>query len=152
MTGMFQVEMMGSKYAVISLPIWSSWQLARILIMSTPRITPPPPLLTGTSKRITYAGFIVRCEELRSLPRTGRREYDVVLWGSVFQMYQINKRLMVEWEFINNLSYRSQLSEEQSHFVKLIYRTKLKKVSPRFKSSLRSWRIGYSRSRNCSSS
>jgi anaphase-promoting complex subunit 6 len=34
-----------------------------------------------------------------------------------------------EWEFINNLSYRSQLSEEQSHFVKLIYRTKLKKVS-----------------------
>jgi len=36
---------------------------------------------------------------------------------------------MVEWEFINNLSYRSQLSEEQSHFVKLIYRTKLKKVN-----------------------
>lgn len=36
---------------------------------------------------------------------------------------------MAEWEFINNLSYRSQLSEEQSHFVKLIYRTKLKKVS-----------------------
>ena len=36
--------------------------------------------------------------------------------------------LIPEWEFINNLSYRSQLSEEQSHFVKLIYRTKLKKV------------------------
>ena len=36
---------------------------------------------------------------------------------------------MAEWEFVNNLSYRSQLSEEQSHFVKLIYRTKLKKVS-----------------------
>ena len=43
---------------------------------------------------------------------------------------------MVEWEFINNLSYRSQLSEEQSHFVKLIYRTKLKKVSYRFSSVL----------------
>jgi anaphase-promoting complex subunit 6 len=44
-------------------------------------------------------------------------------------IYHIYKGLMVEWEFINNLSYRSQLSEEQSHFVKLIYRTKLKKVS-----------------------
>lgn len=34
-----------------------------------------------------------------------------------------------EWEFINNLAFRSQLSEEQAHFVKLMYRTKLKKVS-----------------------
>ncbi|WVW85785.1 hypothetical protein I302_107823 [Kwoniella bestiolae CBS 10118] len=32
-----------------------------------------------------------------------------------------------EWEFIRNLSYRKQLSEEDGHFVKLIYMTKLKK-------------------------
>jgi anaphase-promoting complex subunit 6 len=41
----------------------------------------------------------------------------------------VKKELIAEWEFINHLSYRSQLSEEQSHFVKLIYRSKLKKVS-----------------------
>ncbi|WWC63108.1 uncharacterized protein I303_105708 [Kwoniella dejecticola CBS 10117] len=32
-----------------------------------------------------------------------------------------------EWEFIRNLSYRKQLSEEEGNFVKLIYMTKLKK-------------------------
>ncbi|WWC93598.1 hypothetical protein V866_000433 [Kwoniella sp. B9012] len=32
-----------------------------------------------------------------------------------------------EWEFIRNLSYRKQLSEEDGHFVKLMYMTKLKK-------------------------
>jgi anaphase-promoting complex subunit 6 len=34
-----------------------------------------------------------------------------------------------EWEFVHNLAYRSQLSEEESNFVRLMYRTKLKKVS-----------------------
>nr|XP_019011300.1 anaphase-promoting complex subunit 6 [Kwoniella pini CBS 10737]OCF50081.1 anaphase-promoting complex subunit 6 [Kwoniella pini CBS 10737] len=32
-----------------------------------------------------------------------------------------------EWEFIRNLAYRKQLSEEDGNFVKLIYMTKLKK-------------------------
>ncbi|WRT68218.1 uncharacterized protein IL334_005194 [Kwoniella shivajii] len=32
-----------------------------------------------------------------------------------------------EWEFIRNLSYRKQLSEEDANFVKMIYMTKLKK-------------------------
>lgn len=36
--------------------------------------------------------------------------------------------IMTEWEFIDNLSYRAQLSDEQANFVKLMYRTKLKKV------------------------
>jgi hypothetical protein len=37
--------------------------------------------------------------------------------------------IQTEWSFFNNLAYRSQLSEEQSNFVKLMYRTKLKKVT-----------------------
>ncbi|ORY35353.1 hypothetical protein BCR39DRAFT_508962 [Naematelia encephala] len=32
-----------------------------------------------------------------------------------------------EWEFVNNLAYRQQLSEEESRFVKLMYLTKLNK-------------------------
>lgn len=36
---------------------------------------------------------------------------------------------MVEWEFVNKLAYKPQLSTEQAHFVRLIYITKLRKVS-----------------------
>lgn len=36
---------------------------------------------------------------------------------------------MAEWEFVQNLSYRKHLSEEEATFVKLMYTTKLKKVS-----------------------
>lgn len=45
-----------------------------------------------------------------------------------FQL-QVVRADRAEWEFMENLAYRSQLSDEQANFVKLMYRTKLKKVS-----------------------
>jgi anaphase-promoting complex subunit 6 len=41
----------------------------------------------------------------------------------------------LEWEFIRNLSYRQQLSEDEANFVKLMYTIKLKKVSSEPKSA-----------------
>ena len=38
------------------------------------------------------------------------------------------RSILVEWEFVRNLAYRSQLSDDEANFVKLIYITKLKKV------------------------
>lgn len=37
-----------------------------------------------------------------------------------------------EWEFVQNLAYRSQLSPDEANFVRLIYLTKLKKVGLRW--------------------
>jgi hypothetical protein len=98
--------------------------------MSTTWITSSPTFLTGTSEGIPDASSPPGCEELRRVQRTGGGKYDVFFRRFVFHtILNTYKGLMVEWEFINNLSYRSQLTEEQSHFVKLMYRTKLKKVS-----------------------
>lgn len=41
-----------------------------------------------------------------------------------------------EWEFIQTLSYRRHLSEEEAMFVKLMYTTKLKKVCTRLTNHL----------------
>ena len=44
----------------------------------------------------------------------------------------ITLRLMntAEWDFIQSLSYREQLAEEDAAFVKLVYTSRLNKVSP----------------------
>jgi hypothetical protein len=34
-----------------------------------------------------------------------------------------------EWEFISNLSYKEQLAEEDAAFVKIMYQSRLNKVS-----------------------
>lgn len=47
---------------------------------------------------------------------------------SLIPKNQANKVSRAEWEFIQNLSYRKQLSEDDANFVKMMYMTKLKKV------------------------
>jgi anaphase-promoting complex subunit 6 len=70
-----------------------------------------------------YDAFRELVEGNMLTPAEGKCEMDQVL-GVTLRVLQLGMpRLMrPEWEFVNNLAYRSQLSEEESNFVRLMYR------------------------------